>query len=199
MAMATAEPIQMVTDECLLQQIKQKQPQALAVFYDRHAAAVFGLALRMVRNHDVAEELLQETFWQVWQKAEQYSGAGPVAAWLLRIARNKALDELRRQQARPRGSYAQFDRLDRSPVHQTPGVEHQLEQSWTRQSLAHALAQIPTEQRRCLELAFFDGLSHNEIAQQTRTPLGTVKTRIRSGMARVERALRGIGYLESYA
>jgi RNA polymerase sigma-70 factor (ECF subfamily) len=199
MLTVTTEQTEGMADASLLQQIKQKDPQALGAFYDRHAPTVFGLLLRMVRNHDVAEELLQDTFWQVWQKAEQYAGAGPVTAWLLRIARNKALDELRRQQTRPRCYHDELEQLEHCRGQQTPVVEQQVEQTWVRQSLAQALAQIPTEQRHCLEMAFFDGLSHTEIAEQTSTPLGTVKTRIRSGMTRVERTLRGIGYLENYA
>jgi RNA polymerase sigma-70 factor (ECF subfamily) len=181
-------------DERLLQMINQQDAEALELLYDRHAPAVFGLLLRVTRNVESAEELLQDTFWQVWQKAEQYKGTGTVAAWLLRIARNKALDELRRQRSRLLSHCATLDAFEHLSQPDYEQLEYQVEQVWSRQYIAQALEHIPLEQRLCLELVYFGGLSHREIAEQTNTPLGTVKTRVRVGLDKVERMLRGVGY-----
>jgi RNA polymerase sigma-70 factor (ECF subfamily) len=199
MQTATSDPYQHDPDEVLLGLIKQKNTDAFAAFYDRHAAVAFALLLRISRCPAVAEELLQETFWQVWQKAEQYEGAGTVAGWLLRIARNKALDELRRSKARGRGQHDELEKLETLPMHRYPNVEQQVEHEWARQHISQALSHIPPEQRICLEMVFYEGLSHSEVAEQMQIPLGTIKTRVRSGLEKLERYLRGLGYAERYA
>jgi RNA polymerase sigma-70 factor (ECF subfamily) len=182
------------SDETLLRLIHQKDMSAFAVLYERYAAVVFTVLVRLVRDPSVAEELQQETFWHVWQKAAQYGGTGLVVAWLLRIARNQALDELRRQNARPRAGWEARDALKHLPLHWYPNTEREIEQRWLHQHVAWALDQIPAPQRQCLELIYFDGLSQREIAERTHTPLGTIKTRVRCGLAKVERLLRGAGY-----
>jgi RNA polymerase sigma-70 factor (ECF subfamily) len=199
MQTATSDPFQHEPDEVLLGLIKQRNAGAFAALYDRHAAMAYDLLLRVSRSPAVAEELLQETFWQVWQKAEQYEGAGTVAGWLLRIARNKALDELRRSKARGRGQHVELEKLETLSLYRYPNVEQQVEQGWSRQHICQALNHIPPEQRVCLELVFYEGMSHSEVAEQMQIPLGTIKTRVRSGLEKVERYLRGIGYSERYA
>lgn len=190
-----AEQYRHLRDEILVQLMQQQDMLAFETFYDRYAGLVYNLLTQLLRNGNSAEDLLQETFWQVWQKAGQYEGTGPVPAWLLRIARNKALDELRRQQRTQRHTYRDgHEGLERGVAPVTAGLEQQVELGWTRQSVRYALERLPTEQRHCLELAFFEGLSHLEIAEKTNTPLGTIKTRVRSGLAKVERALRAVGY-----
>src|SRR4029453_1248326 len=99
------------------------------------------------------EELLQEVFWQVWQKAEQYEGAGTMAAWLYRVARNKALDHLRQVRTRPQPAPTELETLERSPRFSTNSAESEVEQSWRRQQVTQALDSIPSDQRLCLELA----------------------------------------------
>lgn len=187
---------QHLCDKVLIQLIQQRDMAAFEIFYDRYAGVIYKLLKQMIRNEGSAEDLLQETFWQVWQKAEQYEGSGPVPAWLLRIARNKALDELRRQQRAQQHIYsASHEDLEQRAGPNTSQLEQQLEVDWSHQAVRSALERVPAEQRHCLELAFFHGLSHMEIAQQTNIPLGTIKTRVRSGLSKVQRLLQAIGYI----
>lgn len=181
------------SDEVLLQAVTQKDSSAFQVLYERHAPIVYNLLICMVRNQSVAEELLQDTFWQIWQKAEQYSGSGAGVAWIHQIARHKALDQLRCQKVRPAILADDLETLEWALPQHEPSAESEFEQNWTRQQVRQALDHIPREQHICLELAYFEGLSHHEIAEQTHTPLGTVKTRIRIGMEKLERELLGRG------
>jgi RNA polymerase sigma-70 factor (ECF subfamily) len=186
------------SDEALLQRIAQQDADALAALYDRFAQVVYNLVVRIVRDASVADEILQETFLQVWQKATEFSGRGAAAAWLYRIARNKSLDQLRRQKARPQpvettseeDETVLWDQLGSDHV----AVEHVIAQRWDYQYLRRALAEIPAEQRLCLELAYFEGMSQQRIAEYTNTPLGTVKTRLRIGLEKLERIFRAAGY-----
>jgi RNA polymerase sigma-70 factor (ECF subfamily) len=183
-------------DELLVRLIQQKDGAAFAVLHNRHAAAVSHLLRRILRNAEAAEEARQETFWQVWQKAEQYAGKGPVVAWLLRIARNRAVDELRRRNAQSPTCRGDLERL--ALVLPYPGLrpEAQVEASWAHQDIRRALVRLPADQRHCLELIYFEGLSQREVAERTHTPLGTIKTRVRSGLEKIERFLRSAGYAE---
>jgi len=183
-------------DDILLQLVHRKDARAYEALYDRHAQVVYNLLMRIVRDGHTAEELLQEVFWLVWQKAEQYEGAGAVAAWLYRIARNRALDHLRQQRTRPRAAAHETEALERVPRLFVSSAESEVEQSWRRQQVMQALEGIPGEQRLCLELAYFEGMSQREIAEQTRIPLGTIKTRMRIALEKLERSLRAVGYLE---
>ncbi|MBI1295104.1 sigma-70 family RNA polymerase sigma factor [bacterium] len=182
------------SDEILLAEVAQQNPEALELLYDRHAAGVLGLIVRIVREQSIAEELLQETFWQVWQKAEQFQGSGSAAAWIYRVARNRSLDQLRRQQARPQLHSNGAERLDQVAAPRRASTDSQVERMWERGHVQSALAQIPDEQRVCLELAYFEGLTQQQIAEHTSTPLGTVKTRLRIGLNKLERLLRAAGY-----
>jgi RNA polymerase sigma-70 factor (ECF subfamily) len=184
------------SDETLLQLINHRDLRAYETFYDRHAQTVHNLLKRIVHDAATAEELLQETFWQVWQKAGQYAEKGAVAAWLNRIARNKALDQLRRDKARPRMANHDIRTLEQSPTYSYEGTEKVVEQRLQQQRVNQALENIPGEQRLCLELAYFEGMSQREIAEYTRTPLGTIKTRMRMGIEKLERLLRASGYPE---
>jgi RNA polymerase sigma-70 factor, ECF subfamily len=187
-----------LTDEALIERIIARDAQALDALYDRHAQTIYNLILRIVHQSDIADDLLQETFWQLWKKAGEYGGQGAAAAWLYRIARNKSLDQLRRQKARPQPvvtSSEEEETVIWSRL-EAPGseVETVVERRWERQQVRKALQSIPAEQRLCLELAYFEGMSQSQIADYTETPLGTIKTRIRTGMQKLERLLNGSGY-----
>lgn len=181
------------SDEQLLSLTCQRDTAAFAALYDRHAQVVHALLLRIVRESETADDLLQETFWQVWQKAEQYGGSGLPTAWLHRVARNKALDQLRRQQARPQRTRSELTTFEHLPTFNQRSTEAEVEQRWVQQAVINALQKIPGEQRQALELSFFAGLSQQEIAEQTHTPIGTIKTRIYQGMNKVKRVLAGLG------
>ena len=180
------------TDEALVRQISRRDSDALATLYDRHAQTVYNLIMRIVRDSASADELLQDTFWQVWQKADSFQ-YGNAAAWLYRIARNKSLDWLRRQKVRPPIAHS-FDEPDTQTTVTASLVEQSVAQSWQQAEVLQALASLPREQRHCLELAFFEGLSQRQIAEHTQTPLSTVKTRIQMALGKLERTLRAVGY-----
>ncbi|MFN8456228.1 MAG: sigma-70 family RNA polymerase sigma factor [Anaerolineae bacterium] len=188
------------SDDALLQLIGQRDASALEMLYDRYAQTVYNLIIRIVRDSAIADELLQETFWQVWQACGrgQFRGEGAPLAWLCRIARNKSLDQLRRQKARPQALDPQPEESAQSMWEQFIDTEAEVEavtaRLWDRQYLRQALAAIPLEQRLCLELAYFEGLSQRQIAEQTKTPLGTIKTRLRMGLEKLEYILRRAGY-----
>jgi len=181
------------SDEILLQSVVLKEPGAFEMLYDRHASSVYSILLHIVRDESLAEELLQETFWQVWQKAGQYNVKGAGSAWLHQIARNKALDQLRRQKVRLPILANDIEAYEWAIGPHQATLESEFEQGWTREMIHKALERIPSEQRLCLEMAYFEGLSQQEIAEKTQTPLGTIKTRMRMGLEKIERLLLGSG------
>jgi RNA polymerase sigma-70 factor (ECF subfamily) len=188
------------SDEALLQLIAQRDAAALEMLYDRYAQTIYNLIKRIVQEPAIADELLQETFWQVWQACapSQFRGEGAAAAWLCRIARNKSLDQLRRQKARPRPLEIKSDEAEEVLWDEFIATDVEVEQgiarSWDWQYVRRALTQIPSEQRLCLELAYFEGMSQSQIAEYTHIPLGTIKTRLRLGLEKLERILRVAGY-----
>ena len=160
---------------------------ALAELYDRHSGPVYSLAFRIVQQEQDAEDIVQEVFAQAWRQASRYDMTrGPVAAWLLMMARTRAIDRLRSRQAR--GDATSTD-LDALPV-DAASPPDQLIASQEAARVREALLSLPPEQKAALELAYFEGLTQSEIAQRLDTPLGTVKTRIRSALASLRRSIR---------
>ncbi|MBC8075344.1 MAG: sigma-70 family RNA polymerase sigma factor [Chloroflexales bacterium] len=187
--MASEQP----SDDLLLRRIAQRDASALETLYERHAQVVFNLIVRIVRDPATADEVLQDTFWQAWQKAGDFRADGAVAAWLYRIARNKSLDWLRREQARPQLATQLPEETLASMAAPQPSVEQEAARSWQRQYLQGALAAIPSEQRRCVELAYFEGMSQQQIANYLQTPVGTVKTRLRLAVEKLARMVHAAG------
>lgn len=194
MRLRPVETYSQQSDEQLLRLVAQGEVAAYELFYDRHAQTVYSLLVRIVRERAIADELLQETFWQVWRSAESYRGNGAGAAWLLRIARNRALDELRRQKARPQWVGDDAVQVDNEFQRQGGAAGQDLQRHLDQRQVQQALATLPADQRTCLELGYFDGLTHREIAEQLDLPAGTVKSRMRLALEKMERLLRGQGY-----
>jgi RNA polymerase sigma-70 factor, ECF subfamily len=176
-----------VADLELLQRIAARDETALASLYDRHSSLAYGIVLRILRNPSDADEVLQETFVRIWTRALTYdSRLGSPAAWLTRIARNRAIDRLRTRQVRQHISVAPDvthdgdSRLPEPEHHNTPEVV--VQDAATAHALRSAMAVLPDTQRALIEAAFFDGYSHQELAARFGVPLGTVKTRIRTGL-----------------
>lgn len=174
------------TDASLLARIGHRDPKALDMFYIRHARAVFSLALTMLGEHTRATDLTQEVFLLVWRSAGAYQSTGSARAWLLRLTRNRAIDELRRDRRR----LANESTLPTQLFHALPAPPA-LADAAERQAVRDALAMLPVEQRDALFLAFFQGLSHQEIAACLHTPLGTVKARIRRALQTLRQQLQG--------
>jgi len=174
------------TDVSLLARMAQRDPQALDLFYTRHARAVFSLALTILGDHARATDLAQEVFLLVWRSAGAYQPTGSARAWLLRLTRNRAIDELRRDR-RHRASTAPLPARLIQALPAPPALADAAE----RQAVREAVAALPTEQRDALVLAFFQGLSHHEIATCLHTPLGTIKARIRRALQTLRQQLHG--------
>jgi RNA polymerase sigma-70 factor (ECF subfamily) len=184
-----------LTDERLLAQTAAGDADALAVLYDRYAAAVLGLALKMLGERASAEEVVQETFWRAWRSAGTFQAQrGTFAGWLFGIARNLVIDLCRRRSVRPRPALdeAEAERIARAPDPEADVAES----AWAairRIRVRAALAELPPAQRRVIELAYFGGLTRQEIAEATGEPLGTVHTRARLALQKLREMLRAQG------
>ncbi len=180
-----------LSDDALLRLIARSRHEALSELYDRYSRLVFSLALNAVGDYAVAEEITQDVFVRVWEKAYTYRvEQAKVTTWLTSITRYRAIDIIRRRQVRPEQNSVQWE--DLTP-NQTPAAssdpEAQAELALEKHRLLTAISALPNEQRQALALAFFQGLSHREIAEQLGEPLGTVKTRIRLAMHKLREAL----------
>lgn len=178
------------SDRLIVQRMAQGDGAALADLYDRHGRIVFALAARILSDHGEAEDLTQDVFAIAWRNATRYDASrGVVAAWLLVTTRTRAIDRLRSRRVRP--SAATDDdvrRLDAIPD-AAPSVEMIVANRQMAGRVRDALEGLPADQRLALELAYFEGLSHTEIGERTGTPLGTIKTRIRTGLTRLRQAM----------
>jgi RNA polymerase sigma-70 factor (ECF subfamily) len=174
-----------VRDVDLLDRVRARDAEALGELYDRHSRLMFGLILRILRNRDEAEEVLQDVFVQVWNRADTYKAElGAPLQWLVRIARNRAIDRLRANNVRLRT--VELPPLPAS----ADGPEARAAQSEQQRVLARALEGLRAEERELLEHAYFLGLTQSELAERFNLPLGTVKTRIRTALSTLRRALQ---------
>lgn len=176
-------------DRSLVAGIVRRDSGALEQLYERHRIVVYHLALKVLNSRENAEEVVLEVFWQVWRDAERYDmQRGSVGAWIATMARSRAIDALRTRRSSPTGE----DDIAELPLAADPAEnpEAQVSVEQRAELVRSALESLPADQRTALELSFFSGLSHGEIAEQLQEPLGTVKTRIRSAMLRLRERLR---------
>lgn len=188
--MPAAHPTAGVTrsDSQVLQRIAAGESSALGELYDQHGSHAYSLALRIVGNTSDAEEIVQDVFLHVWRQAEKYDPArATVTGWILMLTRSRAIDRLRARKARPPLETQDLD-WGGEPAHNQE-VAVITEEAATR--VKAELAALPDAMRTAIELAYFDGLTHSEIAEQLREPLGTVKTRLRSALIRLRASLKG--------
>lgn len=181
-----------LSDEVLATQAARGDSAALEVLYDRHASTVLGLTFKIVGDRTVAEDVLQETFWRVWKSADTYQPErGSFASWLFRIARNLAIDTYRRRSARPQGMPEGQDgvsTLDQVPDPSTD-VAEEAQANIQNRRIRLALASLPGVQRQVIELAYFQGMTRQEIAAATGEALGTIHTRARLGLQKLREEL----------
>ena len=180
-------------DTVLLQRISSGDHTAVSELYDRHGRLLFSLIVRIVHDRAEAEEVLQEVFLSVWTKAHTYdSRLGSPMGWLVRLARNRAIDRLRALDARTRAVEA----MDEPGLGDNP--EDAIVRNQERSRVRQALETLPAEQRQLIEQAYFRGLTHSELAKVFGLPLGTVKTRVRSGMQGLRAQLGVAGVRRSH-
>ena len=179
---------QLQVDQEMLRRIAAGESAALGELYDRYGSLSYGLALRIVGNAGDAEEIVQDVFVHVWRQSERYDPArATLAGWILMLTRSRAIDRLRARQARP--PLAAHD-LDWSHG----ASENQEVAAITKEAATRVKAELealPQAMRQAIELAYYDGLTHSEIADRLQEPLGTVKSRLRAALLRLRDTLRG--------
>ena len=179
------EKAERLADEELMPLVGRKDPEAFEVLFDRHGGAAYSLAYRIVGDRAAAEEVTQEAFISVWRSGARFDAArGSVRSWLLSVVRNRAIDFLRSRAGK--APKLTFD--DDAALEQRPARERTEEEALQRETAAElrgALGKLPGEQSKVIELAYFGGFSHSEIAEILSLPMGTVKGRMRLGLEKI--------------
>jgi RNA polymerase sigma-70 factor (ECF subfamily) len=190
-------------DAALMARVAAGDEDALMEAYDRHAETLFGATVRFLGDREAAAEVVQETFVASWRSAVTFdSTAGSLRTWMLRIAKNRAIDRIRSEARRPGliqlpatdGEEALLDPLDRLAQHRRQGVDNSdpavlLERNWTGAIVRTALSDLAGHEREVVSLAYREGLTQHEIAERLGLPLGTVKSRTRRALAHLRQAL----------
>jgi len=168
-------------DAGLLSLVQRGDESAMASLFDRYSRVVYSVALRVLRDPASAEDVLQEVFMQIWRNPNGFVATrGSLGGWLAVVARNRSIDALRRK--RP------SEQVDDMALASNYNLADEAERNTLMEKARGVIRQLPMEQRKTLEMAFFDGLTHSEIAEMTGDPLGTVKTRIRSALTSLRKA-----------
>jgi RNA polymerase sigma factor (sigma-70 family) len=190
-------PVDQLTDEMLISAIARGAVWAMEPLYDRYHRMMYSLAYRMVADHQVAEDLLQDVFLSIWKRATSYSPqAGAVRSWLLSIMHHRTIDYLRAVRRRSTLKEATWEEVERDERVAFPDVWDEAWQRVQSAKVREALLSLPVEQRLVIELAYFQGWTHTEIAEGCQIPLGTVKARMRLGLIRLKKRLEEMGMLE---
>lgn len=175
----------------LIELIAQRNEQALAELYDRYHRLIFSLAINVVGRQEEAEEITLDVFTSVWEKAHTYQPElAKVNTWLTRMARNRAIDVLRRENVRPMKYSVSWANVSPEPAASDQSPELITQQEDDKHRVRQAIASLPDTQKEVLALAYFKGYSHSDIAKALDIPLGTVKGRIRSGMQKLRTILQ---------
>lgn len=170
------------TDQQLMQQIRGRQPAALSRVYDLYSTMVYSIAVRVLRDGSAAEDVMQEVFLKLWQQPESFADhRGTLCGWLAVVTRNRAIDRIR-------GS-KRLENVDDLQLSNGVDLGTEAEREIMLSKVRVVLETMPADQRQAVEMAFFEGHTHTEIAEQTGQPLGTVKTRIRSALISIRKAL----------
>jgi RNA polymerase sigma-70 factor (ECF subfamily) len=176
-------PLATQDDATLLLLVQKGDEAAMALLYDRYSKVVYSVALRVLRDPASAEDVLQEIFMQIWRNPDGFTATrGSLGGWLSVVSRNRSIDMLRRK--RP------TEQVDDMQLASPYNLGDEAERNSMMEKARSVIFLLPTEQRKTLEMAFFDGLTHSEIAEMTGDPLGTVKTRIRSALSALRKAFK---------
>ena len=169
-------------DAELLEAVARQDQQAMATLFDRYSRLVYAIALRVLREPDLAEDVMQDVLFQVWRSPGGFvSQRGSLGAWLAVVARNRSIDVLRKR--------SHQDLLEDLTLPEPRSMSRSVDDEYLMTQVRSVVMQLPADQQNSLQMAYFDGLSHSEISERTGTPLGTVKTRIRAGLTAVRKVL----------
>ena len=173
-----------LSDEALVALVARAQEAALAELYDRFGRVAYGLALRIMRDPALAEDAVQESFLAVWRSADRFvAERGKASTWILTLVHRRAVDIVRREQPR------RTDPLDGAPIAAAESTEEEAWLRLRRTRVQEALRQLPDKQREAIELAYYGGFTQSELADRLGEPLGTIKSRMFSGLARLRELL----------
>lgn len=177
-----ADGAEVNSDRSLMDRVRVREQLAMTEVFDRYASLVYSVALRVLRDTGQAEDVTQDIFFQLWRNPDSFSSArGSLCAWLVVVARNRAIDHLRRR--RP------SEAVDDVVLASDTNLEVEAERNTIIERVRRVWDELPQEQQLSLEMAFFEGMTHTEIAEKTGQPLGTVKTRIRSALTSLRKRL----------
>jgi RNA polymerase sigma factor (sigma-70 family) len=177
------------SDEALLADAARSDERALAELYDRYGRIAYGLALRVLRDPALAEDAVQEAFLQVWRSAERFAPEKAKAStWLLTFVHRRAVDLVRREERR------RTEPADAVPAPTGPGADEESERRSKREVVRDALRRLPADQREAIELAYYGGYTQSELAERLGQPLGTIKSRMFTGLMRLRTLLAEAGY-----
>lgn len=182
--MASADPKGISPDATAISAIRSGDQSAMAALYDRYSSIVYSVALRVLGDTGAAEDVLQDVFMQLWRNPGLFdSSRGSLGAWLAVIARNRAIDALRKR--RPESD------IEDVVISVETDLASEADRARAAEKVRSVLGSMPASQRAALEMAYFEGLTHTEIAAKTGEPLGTIKTRIRAGLTTLRKAFQG--------
>jgi RNA polymerase sigma factor (sigma-70 family) len=183
-----------LSDEALINALAEGAEWAMEPLYERYNRVLYSLAYRMVADHQVAEDLLQDAFLSVWRRASSYSPqSGAVRSWLISIVHHRTIDYLRAVRRRAGLKEVTWEEVEQDERTAFPDVWEEALRSVQGAQIREALVNIPSEQRMVIELAYFQGWTHSEIAEGCEIPLGTVKARMRLGLSRLKGLLAQMG------
>ena len=172
-----------LTDQQLMLRIRDRQPDALSRVYDLYSTVVYSVAMRVLRDGAAAEDVMQEVFLKLWQQPNSFADhRGSLCGWLAVVARNRAIDRIRGNKW--------LENVDDLQLSNNVDLGAEAEREILLGKVRVVLETMPSDQRQAVEMAFFEGHTHTEIAEQTGQPLGTVKTRIRSALISIRKALQ---------
>ncbi len=177
-------------DISLVKLLTLNERDALDDLYDRYSRLVYSIAFNIVGDQATAEEIVQDVFTRVWQKASTYdAGIARVSTWLMHITRNRAIDEIRRSKTKPEKTSIGWEEMPQRSIPFSSGPEEEAEVAWQKKLVKEALETLSPNEREALALAYFKGYSQSEIADFLNIPLGTAKTRIRTAMQKLRQVL----------
>jgi len=190
--LAVTNPELDVTDESVMERIQSRDPEAIGTLHERYSRLLKALIMKVLHNEAESEDLLQEVFLEIWNRAAGYNPEkGKALSWIVTLARRRAIDRLRKREAYCRMEDRLLEATERNPNESITHVEEDVEHAEMREHLQRVMVNLPPAQRQAIEMAYYRGMSQRDISAATGIPLGTIKTRLELGMKKLTEALRG--------